>query len=132
VQFYEDEHDLAELVPPFLLAGLRADATVIVVATATYREAVETAIAGAGIDLQAAVAAGRYVRLDAGDCLATLEVDGQLDPGRFTQRVGSLIEGASANDRPVRVYGEMVAILWQRGDLSGAVRLEGGYQLIPF
>ena len=124
VQFYEDDRDLVSLVTPFLVAGLMGGEVVIVVAEAAHRGALDAAIAATGVDLAAVSAAGRYIVLDAHETLSALAKNGQPDPDRFDGRIGDLIRAASAGDRPVRIYGEMVAILWDRGDLFGAISLE--------
>jgi anti-sigma regulatory factor (Ser/Thr protein kinase) len=124
VQFYQDDSDLVSLVTGFLVAGLRAGEVSIVVATAAHRSAFEVAIADLGIDLATVVENGSYVVLDADEVLSAVSHHGRPDPGRFDSRIGSLIDRASATGRSVRVFGEMVAILWDRGDPFGALTLE--------
>lgn len=123
VQFYEREETLALAVSSFLGAGLVAGEAVLVVAMPAHREAFEAVMHAAGINVGAARAAGQYVALDAADTLATFIVDGRPDPGRFHASVGGLI-GRTAADGAIRVYGEMVAILWDAGNVMGAIELE--------
>jgi len=124
VQFYQDDRDLVSQATRFLAAGLRDGEVVIVVATPPHRAAFDLAIGRMGVDLGSLLALGHYVALDAGEMLSAVASDGQPDARRFNERVGALIDRASATGRPVRVYGEMVAIMWQRGELLGAIRLE--------
>jgi KaiC/GvpD/RAD55 family RecA-like ATPase len=124
VQFYRDDEDLVSLASAFLAAGLGAGEACVVVATPTHRAAFDLAIAQLGIDLASLVADGGYITLDADEVLSSVSLDGHPDPVRFAQRIEALIDRASARGRPVRVYGEMVAILWDRGDLRGAIDLE--------
>ena len=51
-------------------------------------------------------------------------VDGEPDPREFERVVGGLIREAAAAGRPVRVYGEMVALLWDAGHVNAAIALE--------
>ena len=50
--------------------------------------------------------------------------DGRIDPKAFRRVIGSLLERAAAAGRPVRAYGEMVALLWEAGDVLAAIELE--------
>ena len=50
---------------------------------------------------------------------------GVIDVGAFDREVGSVIAKASAAGGPVRVYGEMVQLLWDAGHVVAALELEG-------
>ncbi len=81
-------------------------------------------MADAGVDLMAAAARGDYVALDAEETLARLVAGGRLDPGCFELVIGGLIGEAAGSGRPVRAYGELVALLWDAGLVAAAVELE--------
>src|SRR5260370_2853235 len=55
---------------------------------------------------------------------AKLMVDGSAEPGRFAEVVGSMIARAAQGRRHVRIFGEMVALLWAEGNRAAAVHLE--------
>jgi anti-sigma regulatory factor (Ser/Thr protein kinase) len=65
------------------------------------------------------------VWLDAEETLGRFMADGRIDHAAFDAVVGGVIGAAAAGGRPVRAFGEMVALLWQRGDVPGALELEG-------
>jgi hypothetical protein len=119
VKVYDDDRDLMAEVSDFVAAGIAAGDVVILVATPAHRHALEQLGA---FDLRNAVDAGQYVALDADELLAEIVVDGVPDRSRLRAVVGRLI-GAAA-PRPVRVFGEMVSILWDDGDVSAAILLE--------
>ena len=125
VQFYQDDPELVSLVSGFLVAGLTAGEVSVVVATAAHRLAFEAAISEMGIDVGTAVESGSYVALDAEEVLSAISHHGRPDPVRFDDRIGILIDRASASGRSIRFFGEVVAILWDGGDLFGALSLEG-------
>jgi signal transduction histidine kinase/ActR/RegA family two-component response regulator len=75
--------------------------------------------------IEAARTSGRYVSLDAAETLSKFTFDGALDPQVFARVVGDIITRASLAGRRVRIYGEMVALLWAEGDHDAAIRLEG-------
>jgi MEDS: MEthanogen/methylotroph, DcmR Sensory domain len=124
VQFYGHEEELADRVAGYLLGALQHDGVAVVIATAAHRRAFERRLTRAGVDLAAAARAGTYRTLDAGDAVRALTAGGQLDRGAFDRVIGSLIADAGQGERPVRAYGEMVALLWDAGLVNDAVQLE--------
>jgi hypothetical protein len=124
VQFYGHEEELADRVAGYLLGALQHDGVAVVIATAAHRRAFERRLTQAGVDLAAAARAGTYRTLDAGDAVRALTTGGQLDRGAFDRVIGSLIADAGQGERPVRAYGEMVALLWDAGLVNDAVQLE--------
>jgi hypothetical protein len=124
VAFYEDDAFLVAATAEFVGEGLQRGETVLVVATPEHRAGFEAALREAGHDLDG-LGRGRYEVLDAADRLSTLVHDGLLDVGRFQREIGGWLERATAGGRRVRVYGEMVALLWEAGHLATAIELEG-------
>src|SRR5580704_3028655 len=124
VQFYGHEDELADRVTGYLLGALQHDGVAVVIATAAHRRAFERRLTRAGVDLAAAARAGTYRTLDAGDTVRALTTGGQLDRGAFDRVIGRLIADAGQGERPVRAYGEMVALLWDAGLVNDAVQLE--------
>jgi MEDS: MEthanogen/methylotroph, DcmR Sensory domain len=124
VQFYGHEEELADRVAGYLLGALQNDGVAVVIATAAHRRAFEGRLTRAGVDLAAAARAGTYRTLDAGDAVRALTTGAQLDRGAFDRVIGRLIADAGQGERPVRAYGEMVALLWDAGLVNEAVQLE--------
>ena len=124
VNFYDDEADFIADVGRFLADGMIADEAVIVVATQAHREAIDASLALSAIDVHDARGRGRYICLDARETLSGFMVEGSPDRDRFMAVVGGLIAQASDRGRRVRAFGEMVALLWEDGNVSGALELE--------
>ena len=124
VEFYETDEFLADSVRDYLLPALRQGDAGIVVATPDHERLFCSGLADAGIDVEAAKATGQLVMLDAAETLARFMVDGEPDGTRFRTVIGGLIAGAAAGPRGVRVYGEMVALLWANGEVAAAITLE--------
>ena len=124
VQFYGRDEELAERVTDYLLGALDGGGVAIVIATPEHRREFETRLGQAGVDLAAARDDGSYLALDAGRTLHELMPAGRLDPDAFDRVIGTVIRGAGAGGRPVRAFGEMVALLWDDGLVSDAVQLE--------
>ncbi len=130
VQFYGHDRELAERVPDYLRGVLDGGGAAIVIATPEHRSEFEDRLARAGADLAAMRADGRYLTLDARETLREILAGGHeaespvLDGAAFERVVGSLIRQAAASGRPVRAYGELVALLWDDGLVNAAVQLE--------
>lgn len=124
VSFYEDATYLAASVRPFLLAGLDAGETVLVVASEEHREAFARALVGSGHDLAASRRAGRYRELDAAKVLARIAPGGVLTSASFRAGIADAVTALARSGAGFRAYGELSALLWQRGDLGLALELE--------
>ena len=124
VQFYSDPAYLAAQVATFLEPGLGDGCAAIVVARPEHRELIERAFARP--DVAALKASGRLTVVDAKQTLDAIMSGGVLPTReRFEANVGLLIDHAEGNGaRVIRVYGEMVDILWANGNAAAALRLE--------
>lgn len=127
VQFYADdtflERSLAELISTALNAGDSA----VAIATEAHRIGLAERLVELGLNVVALREQGRYTAVDASATLNEFMVGELPDPERFATIGGGLIDRASAagsQSRRVVAFGEMVALLWQRGNREGAIRLE--------
>jgi diguanylate cyclase (GGDEF)-like protein len=124
VEFYDTEAFLVDTVCCFLVPALHEGDSAIVVATPEHRDAFERALEDAGIDIAGAIEDGRYVALDARDVLSRFMVGGSPDADLFSETISAVMDRASGGERRMRVYGEMVALLWDDGDVESALALE--------
>jgi len=127
VQFYEAEPFLIESVGRYLGEGFSAGGRLLVIATRSHVAALKNTLHELDdrFDVTAACASGRLEILDAEDTLAELMVDGAPDASRFHALIGSALATAAGESQSRnRVYGEMVDLLWQRGQGAAALRLE--------
>lgn len=124
VEFYETTAFLVGRVANFLVPSLRATDAAVVVATPQHCHAFAAAIRAQGIDLDAAICDGRYQSVHADALLSTFMVDGVPDPARFEAAVGAILDRASEEGRKVKLYGEMVALLWADGDVTSTIAVE--------
>jgi hypothetical protein len=124
VQLYSDRTTFVDALEGYVGGGLRAGDSVIVMATAVHRLALERRLRMRGFDVEQARLQERYIPVNAADALAKFMAAGQPDPVRFKELVSRLISRAQANGRRVRAFGELVAILWSQGDQAAALQLE--------
>ena len=123
-QFYESDEFLVASLSEFVGAALRGGEAAIVIATPEHRLALEECLQESGLDLAAARLSGQFVSLDAAETLSTFMVGGAPEPRRFATTFGEMIAQAARWHR-VRVFGEMVALLWADGNHDAALGLEG-------
>jgi hypothetical protein len=126
VQFYKDAESLAATVARFLHEGISAGEPAIIVATNTHAAAVIAELSALGVDVHELRKTGELQVLEARKLLSAFMVGGRPDALMFKSNVGDVIERLCAGRQPcpIRVYGEMVDLLWQEGNSDGAIRLE--------
>ncbi|NUP10133.1 MAG: hypothetical protein HOW73_29130 [Polyangiaceae bacterium] len=125
VHFYADEDALSALVAEFLFDGLREASPALAVATAAHRLAIVEQLRLKGCNVELETRSGRLHLLDADGLLSELMVGDRPDPDLFRERVGRTVERlARPGTGRVRVFGEMVDILWRRGNGAAALVLE--------
>ena len=124
VQFYAHVHELVRTVTRYVANALKAGDTVVVVATADHAAAFDSALAKVGIDLPAARANGTFVSLDADEALSRFLVDDWPNADAFAVEVGDVVRRLVSQGRVVKVFGEMVSMLWDAGHVGAAIELE--------
>jgi anti-sigma regulatory factor (Ser/Thr protein kinase) len=124
VHFYADETELAQTLGRYVSDAEADGAVTVVIATEAHRRALETELAQAGIDPVEGVRDGRLILLDAAATMSMFITDGRIDRVAFRRVIGSLLEQIAQTGQPLRAYGEMVALLWEAGDVLAAIELE--------
>jgi anti-sigma regulatory factor (Ser/Thr protein kinase) len=124
VHFYERESELAGTVARYLTRAARTGGAGIVIAAEGHRRAIEAEMEADGVDPATGRSNGTLILLDAAATVATFMIDGRVDRDAFRHVIGSVVRGAGDTGRPLRVYGEMVALLWDAGNVLAAIELE--------
>jgi two-component system sensor histidine kinase VicK len=124
VQFYETEDFLINSLYEFIWSGLEGGDACIVLVTPERRQRLEEQLQANGRDVSADSASGQYLPLDAGETLSQFMIDGWPDAARFADVIGKIIRQAAQNYAHVRVFGEMIVMLWSEGHQLAAVHLE--------
>jgi hypothetical protein len=124
VQVYREEGFLYEAVAQYAGTGLRRGEGVVLIATPAHRVAFIEQLEAEGVPAREAVHLGQLVILDAEETLARFTAHGMPDWQTFHALVGGVIAKLRLDYPTVRAYGEMVDVLWQRGERDAAIRLE--------
>src|SRR5713101_5360499 len=125
VQLYRDERFLVEAVALFTGIALGKGESVVVVATPLPLRGIEQRLESNGFCVDDVKQWGQLTVRDASETLSGFMVQEMPDPLLFKTIIGSLIQKAAVCSRTgrVRVYGEMVDLLW-RQNLPAAHGLE--------
>jgi signal transduction histidine kinase/ActR/RegA family two-component response regulator len=125
VQFYDDDGFLLDAAVDFLAAGLADCESAVVIATEPHRAGSLSRLKAKGIDVDDARRDGRLTLLDARDSLSAI-MDGTTPNARqFTVHIAEVFDRIQRDTgHPMRIYGEMVDLLWKDGNPAGAIQLE--------
>lgn len=124
VQFYKSDEDLLLPLVEFIAEGLNNGDTCFIIATPSHRHRLNKQLEERGFDIDHVKQNGQCMMLDADVTLNGFMVDGLPDKERFLDTVGALINAAVHKGRPIRAYGEMVALLWKEGNKDAVIQLE--------
>ena len=126
IGFFKDQHQLCEEIAKFVEDGLRLAQPALIVTNEAHREGIADELMKHGVDVDAAISRGDLLMLDAATTLRTLMNGGALpDSDIYHRDVGAacaqLLRGRPG---PLRIFGDMVDLLWQRGEYDAAIRVE--------
>ncbi len=128
VQFYDDHQALIDRLCGVVCSGLLIGNSVLIISTAAHRLQLIKELERLEVDVRNYARAGRFAMCDAEEMLAMFMVDGSPDTKLFMASMGRLLvdskKAASSKEQGLTVFGEMVAILWEDGNKSGALALE--------
>jgi hypothetical protein len=124
VQIYENDEVFLDLLAGFVSSGLHAGECAVVIATADHLTALNERLAGLGYSVPSLISQTQYIPLDAEETLSGFMVNDWPDEYLFHKVISEVLVKAKTNNRKVRAFGEMVAILWAKGQVGATVRLE--------
>jgi hypothetical protein len=123
-QFYQNEEELLDTLTAFVGKGVKSGESTIVIATQEHLRALRRQLLEFDADMTRALLEDRYIAIDANVALTSFMVNDLPDETLFAEFARNLLRRASVQSRKVRAFGEMVALLWARGNHEATVRLE--------
>ena len=118
--FYLTEEFLIPHVTAFISDGLVAGDYMLVIATLPHWNALAARLEQNGTAYAHAAAEGRLIWLDAEDLLEKITAEDGVSLERFRAALANLLP----TGKPWRVYGELVSLLAERGDVDTAIAIE--------
>jgi hypothetical protein len=126
VQLYQDQDFLNRAVCRFAGAALANGEGLILVPTAEHWNAFRPRLEAEGVDVRAAQARGQLTVVDADETLPRFMGKTLPDAPVFLGLAGEIVRRtrAAGSYPKVRWWGEMVNVLWERGDVAASMNLE--------
>lgn len=124
LQLYDSDDDFLDSLEGFIAGGLMSGEGVIVIATPQHLALLHKRLWARGIDWTTAKSTDQYIPLEARATLSKFMSSRWPDEELFAELVKGLLARARGEGRKVRAFGEMVAVMWARGEHQATVRLE--------
>ncbi|HKW15282.1 MAG TPA: MEDS domain-containing protein [Candidatus Krumholzibacteria bacterium] len=126
VQLYQDQSFLNRAVCRFAAAAIANGEGVILVPTEAHWAAFRPRLEAEGVDIDATQRKGQLTVVDADTLLPQFMRNAMPDAPVFLGLAADVIGRARDNGRYPRVrwWGEMVNVLWERGDVAASMALE--------
>jgi MEDS: MEthanogen/methylotroph, DcmR Sensory domain len=124
IQAYTDDGFLVRVVADYIGTGFELAEAAVIIATRSHVTLFSDRLTALGVDVPGALATRQLLFLDAQQTLGRFMVDGQPDRSRFLAVVATALDRVrSAGYRGIRLYGEMVDLLWAH-NLEATIALE--------
>jgi hypothetical protein len=126
VHLYQDQDFLNRVVCRFAAAALANGEGVILVPTLAHWEAFRPRLEAEGVDIKGAQNSGQLNIVDADELLPRFMQQAMPDGPMFLGLASEIIAKTRSAGRfsNVRWWGEMVNVLWERGDVAASMNLE--------
>ncbi|MGZ6984803.1 MAG: MEDS domain-containing protein [Ilumatobacteraceae bacterium] len=126
VQLYQDEDFLSRAVCRFVGSALDNGEGLILVPTLSHWNAFRPRLEAEGVNVDAVRRRGQLTVVDADEFLPRFLRGSMPDSPLFLGLAAEVIDDARAGGRyeTVRWWGEMVNVLWERGDVAASMALE--------
>jgi CheY-like chemotaxis protein len=125
VQLYQDQQFLNRAVCRFAAAAIANGEGVILIPTIAHWDAFKSRLKDE-VDVKAAEERGQLTIVNADEFLPAFLRDGMPDSPVFLALAANVVSRARGEGRypKVRCWGEMVSLLWERGDIAASMNLE--------
>jgi len=126
VHFYEKDAALIQRLWSLTISSLGDERSVVLIVTSEHETMIRRYFTNRGLDCKGLEARGVLSLLNAESILQRFTRGSKLDRDAFHEVVGGLISSAAefSERKTLMAFGEMVAILWGRGQREAAMELE--------
>jgi len=126
VRFYESPESICQAAAEFIGEAIAAHQPALIIIRSERRALLLDDLGERGFDVDALLAAGDLLVLDARETLAALMVNGQPSASVLDEHAAVMFERLchGRQDCTIWAYGEMVDLLWESGDPVAAMLME--------
>ncbi len=126
VHIYDSDQQLVRWVADSFTAAVADGRATLMVATPAHQRAIERELEARGVSLDGPL----HCNFDAATTLDSLLTDGDSDQVLFDRVVAPAVAALSDAGHGLTVFGEMVDLLWERGDAARAMALEARWNIL--
>lgn len=124
VQIYSDKKDLAETVTYFATQGLNNNEAVLIIARKEHTELFTEHLKKKYIDTEDLIMGGQLVFIPAETAKSAILAGDKPVAEYFDRSVGKIVSGTLKKYKKLRIYGEIVDMLAEEGNIQAAIELE--------
>ncbi|MEX2232885.1 MAG: MEDS domain-containing protein [Cyclobacteriaceae bacterium] len=124
LQIYDDDAEFIDILASYVSSGFNSGESVVIIATPEHLKSLNQRLRDQGYDLFSLTLQDQYIPLNAKETLEQFMINGWPDENLFFHLLTTLLLRARKKVRPVRAFGEMVALLWSQGYSGATVHLE--------
>jgi len=124
VQVYDNDVIFIDTLTGFVETAIRSNENAIIIATDRHLTALEARLESRGHKIETLILEHRFIPVSAEETLHEFFINGTLDESRFIKVISGLLQHAKGNQKKLRAFGEMVAILWAQGNKEATLQLE--------
>jgi hypothetical protein len=124
VQVCPNDTVQSEVVARYIYEGLMSNEAVIVCARSSLRKIILSKLEEQGLDIIDYKNQGQIKFFEADYLLSTFYTEGLIEESDFYASVGLPLEETNLKFGKVRIFGEMVNLLWKQGEYDAAMQLE--------
>lgn len=122
LQIYENDEVFLNTLFGYVSSGINAGDGVVIIATITHINGLIEKLILEGFNVKELDSSGQFLTIEVEEALSMFMVNDRPDPVLFRKFVTSLL--VRSKGRKIRAFGEMVAILWEKGLNGATVQLE--------
>lgn len=124
LQIYETDEVFIDSLEAFVCAGITNHDGVIIIATESHLDSLNERLAKK-YNINRLISSRHYITLNAEDVLNEILNGDEIDEKRFRALVDNLLRSVYREPGSVvRVFGELVALLWGHGNRKATIQLE--------
>jgi hypothetical protein len=118
VQVYENETVFYNTLEGFAGDGILKKEKVVIIATPEHLQYLERRMRIQKFDIDQLKKEGLYITMEAEKCLNLFSSKNKLNKDKFLDFILPLVRTSESHNHKVRIFSEMVALLWAKGALD--------------
>jgi len=124
LQLYEDDEIFLDGLEAYVCAGIAKSESVIIIATTEHLSALEKRLINY-YNLNKLIIQKHYMPIDVEVILDKILINSQIDAALFNTEMSNLMKSINRDsNNTIRVFGEIVAVLWGQGNRKAVYELE--------